>query len=294
VMGGAFVEFSPMVYGLLTTFGAKLYFFRLSEIAKTHEQCFEELKGDQHIVKFQRMKDAMDKYLDIFESCPIAEPEEGLQYYLPKISLDRFRANENDDAIHIIVYLGKLLGRLRLVAWTREYITSTKKTTQEGDKTETIETEKRDYSFNTSLLEDQSRANQQHYNLALAHALSMGRTSIGIEDIPILVKITLSTAPQNRHRVFEELLRNDGILTTKKIQDTLHLHRSTATRAMTELVAVGLVQQDIVGEEHSKAITLENEFNWFLGSEFKAVQEENYRRYHEYLENVNRVANGKA
>lgn len=287
VMGGAFVEFSPMVYGLLTTFGAKLYFFRLPKVTKSSEQYFQELKGDPHIVKFQRMKDAMDEYLDIFESCPLAEPEEDLQYYLPKISLNRFRVNESDDALHIIVYLGKLLGCLRLVAWTREYTTSTKKTVQEDGKMEVTETEERDFSFNTSLLEDQSRANQQHYNLALAHALSMGRTSIGIEDIPLVVRVTLSTAPQNRHRVFEELLKNGGTITTKEIQDILHLHRNTAKRTMTELVAVGLVHWETTGEEHSNTIVLEDEFDWFAGPEFMAAQDDDYRRYHEYLENVN-------
>jgi hypothetical protein len=287
VMGGAGVEFTPMVYGLLTMFGAKLYCLRLPKVKKTHDQYFQDLKGDQYIVKSQRMKNAMDEYLDIFESCPIAEPEEGLPYYLPKISLDRFRVNESDDAVHIIVYLGQLLRHLRPVAWTREYRTTLKKTTQEGNKTETIETEERDYSFNTSTFEDQGRADQQHYNLALAHALSMGRTSIAMEDIPLIVRVTLSTAPKNRHLVFEELLKKGGTITTKEIQDALHVHRNTANRTMTELVAVGLVHWDKVGEEHSDAITLEEDFEWFAGPEFEAIQYDNYRRYHEFLENIN-------
>jgi len=233
VMGGAFVEFSPMIYGMLTTFGAKLYFFRLPKIKKTHKQYLDDLKGETFTIKFQRMKDAMDEYLDIFESCPSAELEDNLQ----KISLDKFRSNESEDALDIIVHLGMLLGRLRLVTWTKEYSTNRKKTTQEGDKTETIESEERDFSFNTSLLEDPSRANQQHYNLALAHALSIGRTSIGIEDIPLVVRVTLSTAPQNRHRVFEELLDNGGTITTKDIEDALHIHRNTAGRTMTPIAA---------------------------------------------------------
>jgi len=267
-----------------------MYFFRLPKTTKTNDQYFRDLKGDQHIVKFERMKKAMDKYLDIFESCPTAEPEEGLHYYLPKISLDKFRVNESDDAIHVIVKLGILLGRLRLVAWMREYTTATKKTTQEGEKTEIIETVERDFSFNTSLLEDPSRANQQHYYLAQGHALSMGRTSIGMEDIPLLVRVTLSTAPPNRHRVFEELLRNGGTLTTKEIQDNLHYHRSTADKTMTDLAAVGLASMEKVGGEHSNVIVLKEEFDWFLGPEFEAVRQDNYRRYHEYLENLNRVA----
>jgi hypothetical protein len=290
VFCGVAVEMPPQVYAMLTNFGPKLYFFRLPKTTKTHSQYLADLKGDQFIVKSQRMKDAMNGYLDVFESCPIAEPEVGLQYYLPKISLDKFRVNESDDALDIIVYLGKLLRQLRAVTWTREYSTSTKKTTKEGNKEEIIETEERDYSFNTSLFEDQSRANRQHYNLALAHALSMGRTSIGIEDIPLIVRVTLSTAPQNRHLVFEELLKKGGTITVKEIQDTLHLHWNTAKKTMTELVAVGLVHWDVIGEEHSHAITLEDDFDFFIGPEFEVASEDNYHQYHEYLENLNSIS----
>ena len=288
VMGGAGAEFSPMVYGLLSTFGAKLYFFRLPIVEKTLQQYVEDLKGDQFTIKFKRMKDGMNEYLDVFESCPIAEPEEGLQYYLPKISLQKFRMNDCDDAIDIIVHLGKLLRHLRNVAWTREFVAGKTSTVQKEDKKETIiETEERDFSFKTNEFEDQSRANQQHYNLGVGHALSMGRTSVAMEDIPLIVKVTLSTAPKNRHRVFELLLENGGSLTTKEIQDTLHLHRSTAKRIMTELVAVGLVHWDRTGEEHSDMITLEDGFEFFTKEEFQIAKQDDYRRYHEYLENLN-------
>ena len=291
VFGGAAVEFPPQVYAMLTNFGPKIYFSRLPKVEKSHEQYVEELKGEQFTQKFQRIKDAMSKYLDIFESCPTAEPEEGLPYYLPKISLEKFRANDCEDALDIIVYLGKLLKHLRAVTWTYEYSTSTKKTTQEGEKIETTETEERDFSYNTSVFEEQDRANRQHYNLALGHALSMGRTSIGIEDIPLIVNVTLSTAPQNRHRVFELLLENGGTLTTQEICDELKVHRNTANKTMTELVAVGLAKWSKTGEEHSKGIELTDGFSFFTEEEFDLAKQDDYKRYHEYLENLNREPN---
>ena len=287
VMGGAGAEFSPMVYGLLSTFGAKLYFFRLPKVEKTHEQYVQDLKGDQFTVKFQRMKEAMNQYLDVFESCPIAETEEGLPYYLPKISLDKFRVNDCNDAIDIIVHLGRLLRHLRNVAWTREFLAGTTRRVQKEDKKETIvETEERDFSFNISVFEDQGRADQQHYNLAIGHALSTGRTSLAMEDIPLIVKVTLSTAPKNRHQVFELLLENGGSLTTKEIEQSLGFHRQTANRTMTELVAVGLARWFTTGEEHSKGIELEDDFSFFTETEFEAARQDDYRRYHEYLESL--------
>ena len=199
VMGGAAVEIPPNVYRLLTTFGPKLFFFRLSKTYKTHDQHVEDLKSEQFTVKFQRMADAMDKYLDTFESCPTAELEEDS---LVKISLEKYKQNDDNDALNIIVYLGKFLKHLRAVVWTREFTTTTTTTTQDRQKTERIEKEDRDFAFNTNVMEEQDRANRQNYNISLAHALSQGRTSIGIEDIPHTVKVVLSTAPQNRYNVF--------------------------------------------------------------------------------------------
>jgi len=286
VMEGAAVEFPPQVYAMLTNFGPKIYFFRLPKVEKKHEQYVEELKGEQFMIKFQCIKEAANEYLDIFESCPVAEPEEGLPYYLPKISLEKFRVNDSDDALHIIVHLGRLLRHLRAVTWTREYSTSTKITTKEGGKTETFETEERDFSYNTSVFEEQDRANRQHYNLALAHALSVGRTSVGIEDIPQIVRVTLSTAPQNRHRTFELLLEKGGTLTTKEIQEGIHVHWNTAKKTMTELVAVGLVKWFKTGEEHSKGIQLEEDFQFFIEDEFYIASQDNNHRYKQYLESL--------
>ena len=203
VMGGAAVEIPPNVYRFLTTFGPKLFFFRLSKTRKAHDEYVDDLKSEQFNVKFQKMAEAVGKYLDVFESCPgpAAEIEDGS---LVKISLEKFRQNDDDDALHIIVYLGKLLKHLRAVVWTREVTSTTKTTTQDRQKTETVEKDEQDFTFNTNVMEEQDRANRQNYNLSLGHALSQGRTFVGIEDIPQTVKVVLSTAPQNRYNVFAE------------------------------------------------------------------------------------------
>jgi hypothetical protein len=60
---------------------------------------------------------------------------------------------------------------------------------------------------------------------------------------------------------------------------------------MTELVAVGLVKWYTAGEEHSKGIELEDDFSFFTNEEFYLARQDNYRRYHEYLENLNRESN---
>ena len=56
---------------------------------------------------------------------------------------------------------------------------------------------------------------------------------------------------------------------------------------MTELKAVELVDEmkPEDGSDHNHVITLKDEFDWFLGPEFVAVQKDGYKKYHEYLEN---------
>ena len=280
VMVGAAVEIPPYVYALLTSFGPKLFFFRLSKTRKTHDQYVQDLKGEQFTIKFQKIQAAMGKYLDVFESCPTVELEENSHLF--KISLDKFKPNNDEDALDIIVYLGQLLKHLRAVVWTRE-----KPEDKDGET---------DFAFNVSVIEEQDRANVQLKNLTLGHALSQGRTSIAIEDVPITVRVALSTAPQNRYRVLEKLLENGGTLTTKEIEDSLHIYRTTARKAMTELKAVGLVdeEQEQGGSEHSYKITLKTGFEWFKGPEFKVIQEDNQKRYHEYLQKFCKKAETEA
>ena len=142
-------------------------------------------------------------------------------------------------------------------------------------------------------MEEQDRANRQNYNLSLGHALSQGRTCVGIEDIPQTVKVVLSTAPQNRYNVFAELLKKGGTLSLSQIKEALRIHRNTAKKAMTELVAVELVDEVKVegGSDHHHEIVLKDEFDWFLGPEFTAVQTDEYQKYNEYLENFAKEAN---
>jgi hypothetical protein len=124
-------------------------------------------------------------------------------------------------------------------------------------------------------VEEPSRANQQLYNLARGHALIEGRNYITLADIPLLIKVVLSTAPITRVAIFQMLVANNGTLKTADIMEGLGITRHTVHKAMTELGLLGLVDVKKEGEfENSPLIiTLKDSFRWCLGSRFRQLQQ---------------------
>ncbi len=53
---------------------------------------------------------------------------------------------------------------------------------------------------------------RQLVNLARGHALLTGRNHVTREDIPMVIKVVLSTAPIERVTMFDILLANNGVL----------------------------------------------------------------------------------
>jgi DNA-binding MarR family transcriptional regulator len=193
------------------------------------------------------------EYLKYFEVCPNAEMENGL----PKISWND--TADKEVAVRQIIRLGQLLAHLRAVVPTRE----------------THGTQGSDYSYDIPTIEEPGRAITQLRNLASGHALSTGRNYITLEDIPIVIKVVLSTASIERSTIFDILIANKGSLTTSEITASLNITAHTAHRTMTELSALGLVDVSKLTDKQNseKKITLKDEFSWFLSEEFQALRE---------------------
>jgi predicted transcriptional regulator len=121
-------------------------------------------------------------------------------------------------------------------------------------------------------------------NLARGHALITGRNHITMEDIPIVVKVVLSTARVERVKAFIALLDNNGWITKVQLANQLHVSPSTASMFMTELKAIGLVDVEVTNQiEHTqnnnpstvKVMTLKKDkFEWFLSDKFKKLWED--------------------
>src|SRR5215212_11051406 len=113
-----------------------------------------------------------------------------------------------------------------------------------------------------------------------------------MQDIPLLIKVVLSTASKERIILFDHLLENDGKLDTISIKDHLIIAKKTALKTMTELTILGvtdrLEMQNNNGDSSSNnnvfQIQLKEEFKWFLSDEFKQLRGNFGKEYHdEYI-----------
>jgi len=123
-------------------------------------------------------------------------------------------------------------------------------------------------------------------NLARGHALSQGRTNVTMQDIPLLIKVVLSTASKERVILFDHLLENDGTLDTIDIKDHLLISKKTALKTMLELVILEIVNKLDMDSSNNNVfqIQLKEEFKWFLSDEFKQLRGNFGKEYHdEYI-----------
>ena len=252
---GAAVDIPYRVHKLLATLGPKLYFFRLPFKEKTDQE-LSDCMNENFEKKRKQVQDAVIDYLMWFEICPklIEDKESGLLKMQWDSEKDDTKAKEN------LMNLGKLLARLRghVDIWSSK------------------QHEYSEYAYSFTQTEDPTRAITQLYNLARGQALLIGRNYITMEDIPIAVKVVLSTASIERIAVMDLLLAKGGHITLSQIAKTLSMSKSTALKTMTELAALKMVDKDDDFEvefNNTKEIRLRPEFEGLLSEEFAKLRE---------------------
>lgn len=213
---------------------------------------------DDFIPKLKAINLALTEYMEWFNRCPVDESGKvTIEGNHVKIQWDNCR----DDAYTklVIVRLGVLVGRLRAVVttWKDDF---------EGTE----------YGHSTVTIEEPRRAITQLKNLARGHALMQGRSFVTIQDLPLLIKVVLSTASLDRVNIFDLLIAHNGVLSTSVIKATLNTDHKQAHRIMEEFNAVGLVEyEESYNSREEKVIKLKDrpEFQWFLTEEFKELRE---------------------
>ncbi|MFL6359725.1 MAG: hypothetical protein ACJ72V_10350 [Nitrososphaeraceae archaeon] len=268
---GAAVDIPFKVHKLLTTLGPKLYFLRVPKTEqKSDDNYYQQLQDNDFDTKLAEIQQALTDFQNWFEACPMMVHDDKFNSSIKKIpwisSSDGDENNECQKKAYMhIIKLGKLLAHLRGVVPTWH----------------TQDTQGSEYAYGLPIIEEPDRAMQQLVNLAKGHSLLTGRNYVTIDDLPMIVKVVLSTAPMERVSIFDTLLACNGSLTTNQITEFLDVSKPTALRTMTELKALGLVdmkEQQIQCEDSIKrnvmVISLKREqFGWFLSEEFKTLRQ---------------------
>jgi len=272
---GAAVDIPHKVHKLLGTLGPKLYFFRIKTQNKDENDYLkqfqdEDIKGD-YSKKIEKIRSKLNNYLEWFDLKPSSDYDT-----TNIINNDTTTTITDEDVLLRIIRLAILLRHLRgnVPVW------------------ETKDSQGSDYAYTFPSLEDPNRAITQLRNLARGHALSQGRINITMQDIPLLIKVVLSTASKERIILFDHLLENDGKLDTISIKDHLINAKKTALKTMTELTILGVTDRlemqnnnsDSSSNNNAFQIQLKEEFRWFLSDEFKQLRENFGKEYYdEYI-----------
>ncbi len=258
---GAAVDIPFRVHKLMSNLGPKLYFLRLPKTNKDEDSLLAEMDRDDFIPKLNQIRKCLLEYLELFDRCPSnGDGDSELVTRVDKLIKIQWD-NERDEKYvkRMITRIGILLGHLRanVTTWKNDF-------------------EESGYGHATASIEAPTRAIQQLKNLARGHALSQGRNWITIQDLPLLIKVALSTAALDRVNIFDLLINNKGTLTTSIIKDSLSTNHHVAHRIMEELNAVELVdfeKSDNPTEEKIIHLKDKPELKWFLTAEFKELRE---------------------
>jgi len=251
---GAVAYIPHRIWRILGNLGPRAYFYLMpQEREKTPEELSEETKEDFE-KKSKICQNAVHSFITkLWKTYP--EPVEWL------------KERDDTDAMIVIARMAKLLSKLR---GNIEY-QKVAEPDEEGNETEAIYTQ--------PIIEEPHRVNQMLYNLARGHALICGRKYITKDDLPLIIKVALNSANTDRVKLFEFLLKNNGLASSKDFENYLNCSRTMAIRTMTSLKILGLVDtiKGNPGEEGGRPMyyaRLKDDFKWFISREFKILWED--------------------
>jgi hypothetical protein len=318
---GATVEVPNRVYKVLSSLGPKLYFFRTKFKQSTIEQLKANLLGPIYDLKVRNVKDALFDYLKWLEVCPLMidvvsipdtnadtnpNPNQNTNPAAEQKTTPTRRrvitwdqSKDEPEAIEMIAYLALLLAKIRTNTYAYEAKSKEAKLSIDDstDNQQDIDSDVTssmgvayEYTFEQPIEEHASRASIVLYNIAKAYAFELhGRNYITLaDDLPMVVKITLSSANRNRVSVLRYMItemRNadqGGHPEHKKkffardLTSALRFSLTTARRIMKELEVIGLVS---IGKEavsgttrnYSYYIELVPDFQWLIEPRFQNI-----------------------
>jgi len=285
---GAIVEIPPRVWKVLGSLGHKIYFLRPPLTKKTVADLKKIAKSNNFSAINKEIEDVLLDYLKTFDAAPNVEGKVRIDEDIVKIRWNEEIEEGQNEAIECIAQLAKLLAPLRGVVYVSPSKSFTRKINNgQGDSCSSnveqqqkqqipLQQDGQDYDTDIPTIEDPSRAVVILRNLAIGHAVSQGRDSLTLKDVPIVIKVGLSTAQVRRVRILDQLLKSEnGVLTTSQICNQLGISQPAVTKTMREFDALKIGELSAVStcDNSELQIKLSPEFDWFRTEEFQSLKE---------------------
>lgn len=120
------------------------------------------------------------------------------------------------------------------------------------------------FNFSTPTIEQPQRAMSLLYALARGHALVHGRRQLTVEDLPIVARAALQSAPNDRRAVMRILLANHGVATTADVQEAFRCSAPTARAILQTLDKLEVGRLHNPGPPEPATLTLDESLRWLL------------------------------
>jgi len=133
-------------------------------------------------------------------------------------------------------------------------------------------------NYTIPVVEHPMRAAIMLYNFVRGYAFIKGRDYIKQEDLKIAVEIALSSAPEDRVRAFDIILKHNGKVTAAELEEEMGCSRKTALRAINTLQILDIVdkKEDTFASGNGYArgyiAELKSDLKWFLSDEFWKIR----------------------
>lgn len=234
------------VWNVFGNLGARMYFYEVGTERKTVDEHLKEMRKSTYRQRVKECNEATLRFLkNVWQTGEVEwNPDE-----------------DPEDVLRRIIQLAHLLVRLRgkvNVSVKEEY---------DGEKT----------YYTTPTIEHADRAREALYNLAKGHAIIQGRKQLTVKDLPLLIEVTLGSAPFDRVNAFKYLLQKEGTATTSDLITDLRCSRRTAIRSMKTLEILELVDlektpiETEAGTRTGYTMHLKEEFKWFTSRQFRQL-----------------------
>lgn len=243
---GAIVKIEKKIWNLFGNLGPRIFFLRLPveklSPKEKIKQLVKELGDNPYNEKLEECRCAMSSFWEIVEN--------QTKQFDGKIVWNKNQDSEY--AKYIIAEMAVLLSKLRGTIPTEN----------------TESTGGSNYSFGEPIIEDPRRINSAFYGLARGHAVICGRNYITEEDLKVVVSIGMSSAHERRIELFREILKDEGMMSRQNGKS-----RPTTLKEMQEFKLLEIVDEvELKGTTKPfKAISLKEEFSWFLSDEFREL-----------------------
>ncbi len=240
----ATTPFGYHLWDVMGRFGSRLLFLQMPEIEHSHGigQSDDDIQSVIGEIPYSDKKSKCQEVINKFLAT-LWEQKGGFR---------KVCWNNNEippDAMKIISGLAKLLSRLRgmIQIWR-------------GQNDE--------YEHKRPIIENHRRVMFLLLNIAKGKAIINGRTQIGMEDIPLLIDITLGSCPEDRGKIFKSMLKkSDYSLTTSEVCGILDVTSKTALMVMENMKILKLADYQDISEgrgQPEKQITLPDEIVNFI------------------------------